>query len=266
MDDRPRSSPVRPEPTKSVGPIPTFSSSLSSSSTVKVTDGINNGGSSGGGNGHGSSSRLGGPSIYDRSLATKHPLTFLVVEDNQINRKLLVNMLSKLGYRDVYEAYDGVDAVRQMKLDLFPPVDVILMDLWMPCMDGFEATRQILSMPRYGKKSLDTTTTAEDTKMATTDSESKSKSEKLTSFQRSITVIAVTADVTDQASNDAAEVGMKGLMRKPYKLVDLQRAILDYCVPRPTSSSSSSSSSSGSSSVPFPVPFPVPSSDLASSS
>lgn len=53
----------------------------------------------------------------DRNLAKKYPLTFLVAEDNKINRKLLVSMLSKLGYDDVHEAHDGAEAVRQMSID-----------------------------------------------------------------------------------------------------------------------------------------------------
>ena len=82
----------------------------------------------------------------DRFLAQKYPLTFLVAEDNKINRKLLVNMLGKLGYKDVHEAFDGKEAVRIMReihqdgIQCDKPreqqtakkVDVILMDLWMP--------------------------------------------------------------------------------------------------------------------------------------
>jgi len=79
---------------------------------------------------------------FDRELAKTHPLTFLVAEDNIINRKLLVNMLKKLGYdpeTQIYEAYDGADAVAQIQTasQVSPPdgarkkgpVDVILMDL-----------------------------------------------------------------------------------------------------------------------------------------
>lgn len=79
---------------------------------------------------------------FDRDLAKSHPLTFLVAEDNIINRKLLVNMLIKLGYdreTQIYEAYDGADAVAQIQTASQPaspgverkkgPVDVILMDL-----------------------------------------------------------------------------------------------------------------------------------------
>jgi CheY-like chemotaxis protein len=77
----------------------------------------------------------------DRFLAQKYPLTFLVAEDNKINRKLLVNMLGKLGYKDVHEAFDGREAVRIMRElhgtdrpsnGAAKKVDVILMDLWMP--------------------------------------------------------------------------------------------------------------------------------------
>ncbi|KAI9848693.1 MAG: hypothetical protein M1837_006780 [Sclerophora amabilis] len=138
---------------------------------------------------------------FDKRLAEKYPLCFLVAEDNKINRRLLVNMLSKLGYTNVEEAYDGAEAVRQMEVERERPIDVVLMDLWMPSMDGYEATQRILTMPKYVNED----------------------------GSRNITVLAVTADVTGEALERAAQVGMEGFMTKPYKLLDLERLILEYC-------------------------------------
>ncbi|KAG9588740.1 hypothetical protein KCU77_g2243, partial [Aureobasidium melanogenum] len=73
--------------------------------------------------------------------------------------------------------------------------------LWMPFMDGYEATEKILAMS-HGKNGVCGGTP---------------------------TVLAVTADVTDGALERAAKVGMKGFMTKPFKLMDLQRLILEYC-------------------------------------
>jgi len=105
-------------------------------------------------------------------------------------------MLSKFGYKTIHEAYDGAEAVRQMEKNR--NVDVVLMDLWMPFMDGYEATEKILSMPQRDGETTPT-------------------------------ILAVTADVTDAALERAAKVGMKGFMTKPFKLHDLQRLILEYC-------------------------------------
>ncbi len=63
----------------------------------------------------------------------------LVVDDKWQNRSVLVNLLLPLGF-EVIEATDGHDAL--LKAAQFKP-DVILMDLVMPVMDGFEATRQL---------------------------------------------------------------------------------------------------------------------------
>jgi CheY-like chemotaxis protein len=140
-------------------------------------------------------------------LANKYPLTFLVAEDNKINRKLLVSMLSKFGYKTIHEAHDGAEAVRQMTAPrkTEEKIDVVLMDLWMPLMDGYEATERILSH--------------------------KSSQSGAVGEQKP-TVLAVTADVTDGAQERAARVGMKGFMTKPYKMHDLQRLITEYCAQR----------------------------------
>jgi signal transduction histidine kinase/DNA-binding response OmpR family regulator len=71
----------------------------------------------------------------------------LVVDDKWENRSVLVNLLSPLGF-EVLEATDGEDALH--KAAEFKP-DVILMDLVMPIMDGFEATRQLRQLPDLNK-------------------------------------------------------------------------------------------------------------------
>lgn len=100
---------------------------------------------------------------FDRNLAKKYPLTFLVAEDNKINRQLLVSMLSKLGYSEVYEAENGAEAVQQMAIDRRarkePTIDVVLMDLWMPTMDGYEATERIFALKKTGVEKANPTKT-----------------------------------------------------------------------------------------------------------
>ena len=146
---------------------------------------------------------------FNKRLSRSHPLQFLVVEDNRINRRLLMAMLSKLGYSGTREAFDGVEAVKFMEADHRTPsaeqVDVILMDLWMPNMDGYEATQRILAMEQKragrGKRN------------------------------GRVKILAVTADATDGALERARAVGMEGLLAKPYNLLDLERLIVEYCLP-----------------------------------
>ncbi len=65
----------------------------------------------------------------------------LVVEDNLDNRRILVYRLKRIGEFEILEASNGQEALEIVKQD--PPPDLVFMDLKMPVMDGWEATRQI---------------------------------------------------------------------------------------------------------------------------
>lgn len=141
--------------------------------------------------------------IPPAELAKHLPLNFLVVDDNSINRRVLVNMLSRLGYKNVTTAFNGHDAVEAMQRNALAPaseiIDVVMMDLMMPYMDGFQASEAILAMPEYvvrGKKP---------------------------------TILAVSADVTDTALEKAVSSGMSGFLTKPFVTRDIIRLIRTYC-------------------------------------
>jgi PAS domain S-box-containing protein len=67
------------------------------------------------------------------------PLFILVAEDNQVNQKLTMTMLQKMGHRTVLAA-NGEEAVAKWEEG---GADLILMDVQMPKVDGFDATRRI---------------------------------------------------------------------------------------------------------------------------
>ncbi|MEL7351993.1 MAG: response regulator [Cyanobacteria bacterium P01_A01_bin.116] len=67
----------------------------------------------------------------------------LLVEDNEMNRDMLSRRLKKFGY-EVAIALDGQDGVTKASQD---PPDIVLMDMSLPVMDGWEATRTLKASP-----------------------------------------------------------------------------------------------------------------------
>ena len=68
-----------------------------------------------------------------------HPLRILLVEDNQINQMVAVALLGQIGY-EAHVAENGQEALEALRA---APYDVVFMDVQMPVMDGFEASRAI---------------------------------------------------------------------------------------------------------------------------
>ncbi len=79
------------------------------------------------------------PATFDSGLAARNPLQILVVEDNLINQKLMLQFLREMSYAaDV--AADGVEALDALARRGY---DLIFMDVYMPEMGGLEATERI---------------------------------------------------------------------------------------------------------------------------
>jgi len=112
------------------------------------------------------------------SAALQPPLV-LVVDDSLTVRKITTRLLTREGYR-VESAKDGVDALEKMH-DLIP--DVMLLDVEMPRMDGFELARVMNSNDRL----------------------------------KSVPIIMITSRTADKHRNRAMELGIKAYLGKPYQ-------------------------------------------------
>ena len=120
----------------------------------------------------------------------------LLAEDNALNREIALYLLEDMGLR-VDCAENGAEAVELARTSADGPYDLILMDIQMPVMDGYAATRQIRSLP--------------DPAVA------------------GIPIVAMTANAFDEDRRNAMEAGMNAHVAKPIeveKLREVLRAVL----------------------------------------
>lgn len=80
----------------------------------------------------------------ERALATPRDATILLVDDNALNRDMLARRLDRLGYA-VIPAFDGREALTLLRTH---PIDLVLLDLLMPELDGFGVLQELKADPR----------------------------------------------------------------------------------------------------------------------
>jgi len=72
--------------------------------------------------------------------------TILVVDDNEDNRYTLTRRLKRIGLKNIVEAENGLEAINKVELQDF---DMILLDIMMPIMDGYEVLKRLRSEQRF---------------------------------------------------------------------------------------------------------------------
>lgn len=124
----------------------------------------------------------------EAALQGKH---ILLVEDNKLNQEIAQTILTEAGFV-IDTADDGTVAVEKLRQAAAGSYDLVLMDIQMPLMDGYEATRRIRA---------------------------------LNTENALIPIIAMTANAFDKDKEKALAAGMNGHLAKPINICLLKKAI-----------------------------------------
>ena len=133
----------------------------------------------------------------DESKADQGSLDFsgkriLLAEDNEMNQIIAVTILEEAGFA-VEIAVDGTEAVEKMEKAPAGYYDIILMDIQMPQMNGYEAAKRIRALDDPGKAG--------------------------------IPIVAVTANAFEEDRKTAVEAGMNGHLAKPYDIGEIMKTL-----------------------------------------
>ncbi len=110
------------------------------------------------------------------------------MEDNELNREIAVEVLEESGFK-TEEAQDGSIAVEKVRASVPGYYDLVLMDIQMPVMDGYEASRVIRAL--------------EDERLA------------------AVPIVAMTANAFEEDKQAALDAGMNGHLAKPFDVDEL---------------------------------------------
>ena len=121
-----------------------------------------------------------------------HGKRLLLVEDNELNQEIAVTILSEAGFQ-MDTADDGKEAVGKISQAQEGYYDAVLMDIQMPVMDGYEATRKIREMTA--------------------------------GWARRLPILAMTANAFEEDKKNALEAGMDGHLAKPIDTAEMFRAL-----------------------------------------
>ncbi len=124
-------------------------------------------------------------------IAQQYPLRILLAEDNAINQKVAIRIFEKLGYR-VDVAANGLEVLDAMKVIHY---DLIFMDVYMPEMDGLEATRKLIELFSPEKRPV---------------------------------IIAMTANAMQGDREECLEAGMDDYIPKPMRIDELPDMIAKW--------------------------------------
>ena len=115
-------------------------------------------------------------------------MKFLVVDDFSTMRRIVRNLLKELGFTNVHEAEDGVDALKKLRAETF---EFVVSDWNMPNMTGIDLLREIRKDPAL----------------------------------KGLPVLMVTAEAKKENIIEAAQAGASGYVVKPFTAITLDEKL-----------------------------------------